>query len=44
MYRRHGGVFYVFDRQTKQRESLQTTDKKAALARALYPDAVLFSR
>lgn len=31
MYRRQGGVFYFFDRQTGKRESLQTSDEQAAL-------------
>jgi integrase len=31
MYRRQGGVFYVFDQRTGKRESLQTSDKDAAL-------------
>ena len=30
MYRRQRGVFYVFDRQTGQRESLQTADENEA--------------
>ena len=30
MYCRQGGVFYVFDRHTGKRESLQTTDEAAA--------------
>lgn len=31
MYCRKGGVFYLFDRQTGKRESLDTTDKSVAL-------------
>ena len=31
MYRRQGGIFYVFDRLTGKRESLQTADEDAAL-------------
>ena len=31
IYHRQGGIFYLFDRQTGKRESLQTTDKASAL-------------
>jgi len=30
MYRRQGGIFYLFDRQTGQRESLETNEPSAA--------------
>jgi hypothetical protein len=30
IYRRQGGVFYLFDRHTGKRESLETADEAAA--------------